>query len=159
MTRMRTMTLALTVLAAAVAFDSAPVAAQAAPKVCKLEIAGNDLMQFDKKELKVGADCATVELTLKHTGKLPAQAMGHNWVLVKTPDANAVATAATAAGPKNGYVPQGDKRVIAASKLVGGGESDTVRFQASALEKGGAYTFICTFPGHSTLMRGKLVYG
>ncbi len=52
-------------------------------KVCKVEISGNDAMQFDKKELSVAADCAQVEVTLKHSGKLPAQAMGHNWVLVE----------------------------------------------------------------------------
>ena len=58
----------------------------AADKVCKLEIAGTDAMQFDKKELAVAGDCTQVELTLKHSGKLPAQAMGHNWVLTKTSD-------------------------------------------------------------------------
>lgn len=34
------------------------------------------MMQYDKKELTVAGDCAEVELTLKHTGKLPAAAMG-----------------------------------------------------------------------------------
>ena len=65
--------------------------AAAADKVCKYEITGNDLMQFDKKELVVAPDCTQVELTLKHTGKLPAQAMGHNWVLTKTADVAPVA--------------------------------------------------------------------
>ena len=58
----------------------------AADKVCKVDIAGTDQMQFDKKEIAVAADCTEVEVTLKHTGKLPAQAMGHNWVLAKTAD-------------------------------------------------------------------------
>src|SRR5688572_20805937 len=83
--------------------------AAAAPKVCKLEIAGTDQMQFDKKELKVEAGCAQVELTLKHTGKLPAQAMGHNWVLVKTADVNAVASAGMASGLANNYLVPNDK--------------------------------------------------
>ena len=72
---------AVLVTGALLAF-SAPV--KAADKVCKLEIAGNDLMQYDKKELKVGSDCTQIEVTLSHTGKLPAAAMGHNWVLTKT---------------------------------------------------------------------------
>ena len=42
--------------------------------------------EFDKKEIAVAADCTEVEVTLKHTGKLPAQPMGHNWVLTKTAD-------------------------------------------------------------------------
>ena len=53
----------------------------AADKVCKVDIAGTDQMTFDKKEIAVAADCTEVEVTLKHTGKLPVQAMGHNWVL------------------------------------------------------------------------------
>ena len=56
-----------------------------------MEISGTDQMQFDKKEIAVAADCTEVEVTLKHTGKLPAQAMGHNWVLAKTSDLAGVA--------------------------------------------------------------------
>jgi azurin len=159
MTLMRNMLLAAIVLLVAPSFDAVTAEAQASAKVCKLAIAGTDAMQFDKKELKVAADCAIVELTLTHTGKLPKAAMGHNWVLVKTPDLNAVTTAATAAGPANDYVPPKDARILAATKLVGGGESVTVKFETSKLAKGGAYTFVCTFPGHSALMKGKLVFG
>ena len=143
--------------ATALVFD-AP--ATAAPKVCKLEIAGNDLMQYDKKALNVAADCTEVELTLRHTGKLPVQSMGHNWVLVRNEaDANAVATAGISAGPKNNYVPPGDKRVLAHTKLVGGGQSTTVKFSTSILKKGESYVFVCTFPGHSAIMRGTLTFG
>ena len=133
--------------------------AQAADKVCKLDITANDLIQYDKKELKVAGDCTQVELTLKHSGKLPITAMGHNWVLVNTPDANAVANAGLAAGAKNDHVQAGDKRVIAHTKLIGGGQTATVTFPTSALKKGGDYTYLCTFPGHSAIMRGKLVFG
>jgi azurin len=136
---------------------SAP--AEAAGKTCKLEITGNDAMQYDKKELAVAADCTEVELTLKHIGKLPAQAMGHNWVLIKAPDAAAVATAGLSAGLKSNYVPADDKRVIAHTKVVGGGESDTIKFPTTALKKGEAYAFECTFPGHSSIMNGKLKFG
>ena len=48
-----------------------PAPALAADKVCKLEITGNDQMQYDKKDLSVPADCTEVQLTLKHVGKLP----------------------------------------------------------------------------------------
>lgn len=133
--------------------------ARADDKVCKLEIAGNDLMQYDKKELKVGGDCKQVELTLKHTGKLPAQAMGHNWALLNTADVPAVTTAGMSAGLSNDFIAPGEKRVIAHTKVVGGGESATVTFSTSALKKGADYSFICTFPGHSALMKGKFIFG
>ena len=57
-----------------------------AAKTCKVDITGNDAMQFDKKEISIAADCTDVEVTLHHAGKLPAQAMGHNWVLSKSAD-------------------------------------------------------------------------
>ena len=87
--------------------------AQAAPKVCKLAISGNDAIQYDKKQLTITADCTQVELTLTHTGKLPAQSMGHDWVLVKAEDLAAVANDGLTAGLANGYVKAGDTRVIA----------------------------------------------
>jgi azurin len=157
-TIMRSVLMAAAVLGIAPAFMQADVA-EAAPKVCKLEIGGNDMMQFDKKELKVAADCTEVEVVLKHTGKLPATSMGHNWVLSRTADASAVSTAGMTAGPKSEYVVPNDKRVIAKTRLIGGGQTTSVRFPASKLKKGEAYTFQCTFPGHSALMKGKLIFG
>jgi len=133
--------------------------ASAADKVCKLEITGNDLMQYDKKELKADADCTTIELTLKHIGKLPAASMGHNWVLAKTADITAVSNDGLSAGLPANYVKPGDKRVIAHTKVVGGGESDTIKIPASALKKGEDYSYECTFPGHSALMKGKFTFG
>lgn len=131
----------------------------AAPKVCKVEISGNDAMQFDKKEIVVAADCTDVELTLKHSGKASVQAMGHNWVLTKTADAAAAASDGIPAGLAKNYVKDGDARVIAHTKMIGGGQSDTITFPTSKLTKGGAYTFFCSFPGHSFGMKGVLKFG
>ena len=126
---------------------------------CKAEITGNDLMQYDKKELKFDASCATIEITLKHIGKLAKEAMGHNWVLTATADAMAVANDGLGAGLAANYIKAGDKRVIAHTKVLGGGESDTIKIPASALKKGGDYTYECTFPGHAALMKGKFSFG
>jgi azurin len=150
---MKTPALALSAL---VLLGAAALPARAAGGACKLAIASTDTMQFDKKELKVPAGCTEVELTLTHTGKLPVQAMGHNWVLVKTPDVSAVANGGLKAGLQQNYVAADDKRVIAHTKLVGGGQSTSVKFPVSALEKGESYSYICTFPGHSAIMIGKL---
>ncbi len=131
----------------------------AAADACKLEISGNDSMQYDKKELDVPASCKEVSVTLHHTGKLPAAAMGHNWVLVSTPDLAAVATAGMGAGAAADYVPAGDKRVLAHTKLVGGGQTTSVTFSTAGLKAGGDYSYLCTFPGHNALMRGKFKFG
>ena len=130
----------------------------AADKVCKLEISGTDQMQFDKKELVVAPDCTSVELTLKHAGKLPAQAMGHNWVLTKTADVAGVANDGMGAGLPKNYIKDGDARVIAHTKIVGGGQTTSVTFPTAALKKGESYTYFCSFPGHSSLMKGSLKF-
>lgn len=130
-----------------------------ADKVCKLEITGTDAMQFDKKELSVAADCTQVELTLHHSGKLPAQAMGHNWVLAKTSDMAGIASDGIGAGFANDHIKQGDARVIAHTKIVGGGQSTSVTFPTSALKKGESYSYFCSFPGHSSMMKGAFKIG
>jgi azurin len=135
-----------------------PLFAQAQAQ-CKLEITGNDQMQYDKKELAVPASCKEVTLTLHHAGKLPKAAMGHNWVLVNAPDLTSVANAGMAAGLQNDYVTAGDNKVLAHTKVVGGGESASVTFSTLALKAGGAYLFLCTFPGHNALMRGTFKFG
>jgi len=130
--------------------------AQAA-KLCKLQISGNDQIQYDKKQLKIAADCTSVELTLTHAGKLPAASMGHDWVLVKADDLTAVANDGLAAGIANNYVKKDDPRVIAHTKVVGGGESASVTFATSLLKKGQSYKYECTFPGHNGLMNGDFI--
>jgi azurin len=134
-----------------------PLAAHADP--CKLEIGGNDQMQYDKQELSVPATCQQITVTLHHTGKLPKEAMGHNWVLVNGPDFAAVANAGMGAGLANNYITPGDKRVLAFTKVIGGGETTSVTFSASILKKGGDYKYLCTFPGHNALMHGTFKFG
>jgi len=158
MSLMRNTLAAGALLGLALLLPSQAHAAAAADK-CKFEISGNDLMQYDKQELDVPGGCAQVTITLHHAGKLPAQAMGHNWVLVNSADVVAVANAGMTAGLQNNYLPPGDKRVLASTKVVGGGETASVTFATSILKKGAAYTFLCTFPGHNALMRGTFKFG
>jgi len=126
---------------------------------CKLALESNDLMQFSVHELIVPAECGEVEVTLRHSGQLSARAMGHDWVLAKDSDLSAIVNAGLAAGPAHGYLPEHDKRIIAATPIVGGGESATVTFATSLLQAGTRYAFFCTSPGHATLMRGKFIFG
>lgn len=129
---------------------------QAWGQECAVTIEGNDQIQFVQKELKVSSSCAEVTLTLKHIGQLPANVMGHNWVLAPTADWQAVAQAGQAAGPPN-YVPSGDDRVLAATDVIGGGTETTITFSLAGLQAGGDYTYFCSFPGHFVLMNGKFI--
>ncbi len=125
---------------------------------CETTIEGNDAMQYNLKEIVVDQSCQQFTVHLKHVGKLPVAAMGHNWILTKTADYQPVATAGAPAGLANGYMPQNDPRIIAHTKLIGGGESDSVTFDTSKLTAGGDYTFFCSFPGHWALMKGVLKF-
>ena len=112
----------------------------------------NDQMKFDKRIIRVNAN-ESVTLTLNHTGRFPAISMGHNFVLIKK-DVDVNEYALRAAGARNSeYIPEGDNE-IAYTKMLGGGESDTITFDAP---EPGKYVFICSFPGHYQLMMGEFI--
>ncbi|MEM0941210.1 MAG: azurin [Bacteroidota bacterium] len=118
----------------------------------KLIINSNDEMRYNREELRAKAG-TTIELTLNHTGQLAKEVMGHNVVILKqgVDVASYAGKAYTAAA--NEYVPDTDE-TIAYTRLIGGGESTTIIFEAPAP---GSYDFICTFPGHFALMQGKFI--
>jgi len=135
------------------------IAPNALARSCAFTINSSDQMRFDTAALKVAGDCTEVAVTLRHTGTLSARAMGHNWVLTRSPDLQPVAMAGMRARFEDDYLPPGDARVIAHTKIIGSGQSTTVRFLTKRLQKGAAYSFFCSFPGHFGLMRGKLSFG
>ena len=117
-----------------------------------LVINSNDIMQFDKSTLTARPG-QKVNLTLNHTGRGNKMMMGHNFVLLKS-GVNVDEFAGRAVDAKdNEYIPDGDD-MIAYTKLIGGGESVTISFDAPST---GIYTFICTFPAHYQLMQGQLI--
>lgn len=135
------------------------VATPALAAECKATVESTDAMQFTTKALTVPASCKHFTITLKHTGKLPRNVMGHNLVLGKTADLSAINADGMKAGLASQYVKPGDARVIAASKLIGGGESTTLNIPVGKLKAGESYTYFCSFPGHSALMKGTLTLG
>lgn len=126
---------------------------------CATEIHGTDQMTFDKSEIVVPASCKTFTVTLKHPGEMPREVMGHNWILSKTDDMQAILDQGSAAGVDNGYLQADDARIIAHTRFLGGGEQDSVTFDTAALKTGGPYQFFCSFPGHAALMKGVLKFG
>jgi azurin len=122
--------------------------------VAVLEITGNDIMRYDKTELRAKAG-QKVKLTLHHAGKLAKEAMGHNIVILKPGTDIAAFTAKAIDAKATDYVPESEAgSIIAHSKLIGGGESTTIEFTAPAA---GTYPFICSFPGHSAFMKGDFI--
>lgn len=138
-----------TLLAAVLTMAAVPAFA-----ACEATLEANDAMQYSTKEITADASCKEFKLTLKHAGKLPKASMGHNFVLVKTADLPTVQGEAMKAGAAKDYIPDDAQRIVAHTKLLGGGESDTITIDLSKLTKGGDYTYFCSFPGHSAIMKG-----
>ena len=123
----------------------------------KITITGNDTMQFDVKEFSVKAG-AKVELTFKNIGKLPKLAMGHNLVILKeevSPLKFGQKIMGMGASPTNPLPKESLEEVIAATKLLGPGETEKLTFTAP--KQAGLYQFLCSFPGHYAIMRGVMV--
>lgn len=123
---------------------------------CELNVETADSFTWPST-LSVPSTCGSVTVNLSHSGKMPKNVMGHNWVLSKTADVGGVASDGIQAYSSSGRttaVKEDDVRVIAATALIGGGESTSVTFSLEGLSSAEAYTFFCTFPGHSGLMRG-----
>ena len=104
-------------------------------------------MKFDKKNITVQAG-SWVRINLVNEGGDPA--MLHNIVFVKYGTRKEVAKQSIEAGPDLQFVPKSSD-VIAYSDLADPGETVVLEFEAP--EKGN-YEFICTYPGHSEIMRG-----
>ncbi len=115
--------------------------------VTKLSIAvDGEKLAFTKKELsaKAGED---VEIEFKNTSK----SMQHNLVIAKPGTGDKVVMDSMAAGADAGWVSKGPE-VVAKTAMIDPTKSATLKFKVPS-EKGD-YPFMCTFPGHGTVMKG-----
>lgn len=122
-------------------------------KVVELTIVaqGEDMskMSFDMKSMKVSAG-TTIRLTIKSTS--PDASMPHNWVLVHKGTMEQVAMAGLQAGRELAFVPKSPD-VLVHSKLLSPGEEQILTFSAPPP---GEYEYVCTYPGHWSIMNGVL---
>jgi azurin len=121
-----------------------------------VELSANDTMKYSQTEIHAKAG-QSVTVTFKNAGTLPKTAMGHNFVLLKSDDlVQAFIQDSLQAGATD-YIPQNHKDdIIAHTKLLGPGESESVTFTAPS--KAGSYPYFCTFPGHYAVgMKGELI--
>ena len=141
--------------------STAPASGKPAADVadCATTIEGNDAMQFNVGSITVPSSCTEFTINLKHVGQMPVAAMGHNVVISKASDRAGIGADGASAGAANGYIKEGDERVIAHSDMIGGGQSTSVTFPVSAIQGDGPYEFFCSFPGHWAVMRGSIEVG
>jgi azurin len=142
-----------TFLFSAAALAVAVTGAQAASRV--IVVTGDDTMKFSIAQIDAKPGEA-LEVVFTNAGTVPREAMAHNFVLLKPlSDDELAAFAASAAGKAPTFLPDDQSAVLAHTKTLGPKESDKVDFNAPSTP--GEYPFICTFPGHYTLMHGKLI--
>ena len=137
--------------------NAAPAAAAPDPSLpeVKVQITGNDLMKYDVTDIQAKPG-QKVTVTMKNAGTMPKVSMGHNFVLLmpEQDPMNFVEASQTSMGT-DFIGPDVKNKVLAHTKLLGPGESDTISFAAP--RKPGVYTYICSFPGHYTIgMKGTL---
>lgn len=121
--------------------------------VAIISMTTNDVMKFNINSMTVKAG-QKVKLTLTHTGKLDKRVMGHNVVILQKGVKMPSFAQKAAASKDNDYIPAGTTDVVAHTKMIGGGETTTIAFTAPEV---GVYNFICSFPGHYAIMRGKFI--
>src|SRR5690606_18179126 len=117
-------------------------------------IEGNDQMKFNQSSFTVKAG-QEIQITLKNVGALPRDSMG-NYFVVLAPGTDVAAFGGEAFKAKDAdYIPATyASSIIAHTKLLGPGESDTITFTIS---EAGEYEFVCSFPGHWGTMKGKII--
>jgi len=121
--------------------------------VANVTITSNDGMRFDIRKINVSSG-QKVRVTLTHTGKLDKRIMGHNVVFLTNGVKPSAFAVKAAAARDNDYIPEGTTQVIAHTKMIGGGETAIIEFIAP---EAGTYNYICSFPGHYAMMKGKLI--
>ena len=123
---------------------------------CEIKIEGSDMMKYDVAEITLDTSCEQTKISLKHAGKLPINAMGHNVVIVEEKNLSKITQQINfSLGVEKGYLPESED-IIFISAMVGGGDTTELEMDMSKLDKTKSYVFFCSFPGHWSLMRGKI---
>ena len=123
---------------------------------CSVDVDSTDQMTFTTKAIEIDKSCKQFTVNLKHSGSLPKAVMGHNLVISKYDDMSQIATDGMSVGLDKSYLKDGDARVIAHTKVIGGGETDSATFDVSKLDPAEKYGFFCSFPGHIGMMKGTV---
>jgi azurin len=126
---------------------------EATARVIQIEV--GDTMKFIPAAIQAGPG-ELIRVVIKHVGQMPKIAMGHNFVLLKKGiDPKGVAETCASSRETEFISPSVRHQMLVTTKLVGPGETADATF-VTPIERG-AYTFICTFPGHFALgMKGIL---
>ncbi len=118
------------------------------PITVVIQPVGNE-MKYATTEFEVEAG---QEVTIIMDNVATEKMMQHNIVFLN--DASKVTEVGMAAITATGYLPD-NPAIIAATPIAGAGQKTQITFTAP--KKAGTYVYICTFPGHFSIMRGEMI--
>lgn len=122
----------------------------------EIKIEGHDNLRFTVETIKASPG-EKLKITLTTVSNIDKSQMAHNWVLLKkgTDGMNFVTKGLQ--HEENDFIdPALVGKIIAKTKMLGDGETDSVVFNVPS-EKG-TYEYVCTFRAHYQAgMKGKLI--
>jgi azurin len=130
----------------------------AAASNCSATIETTEDMRFNHETVQVDSACTDVEITFANSGTPPSVNLKHELVLAQEDDVPGIAAAGFRAGVANDFQKPEDPRIVAATKLVAGGESSMIKFATAQLVPGKKYSYFCSVPGHYVNMQGELEF-
>ena len=115
-------------------------------------IEADDFLRFSQAEIEAQSG-TQLTVTLVNKGKMPN--LQHNFVLL-APDMDPARFGnAAMSAQDDGYIPTSLRdSVIANTRMAASGQSVSTTFTVPGK---GAYVYICSYPGHYTVSRGKLI--
>ena len=124
------------------------VSCSSGPKKVEITPVGNE-MKYAVTEFTVKAG---QEVTLVMNNTATMELMKHNIVILKSLDnINEIGMKAVTA---ENYIPDHED-ILFYTEMANAGEVKEITFTAP--EKTGVYPYVCTFPGHYAMMRGKMI--
>ena len=125
-----------------------PTPAAGVGKSFQFDLEAGDTVAFNKDKLSAEAGS---KITVTFANK--SSNNQYNWVLSQPGKMLRVVSDGQQEGEGSGYVKQDDQNVIAHTKLLKPGETDTISFDAPSP---GDYPYFCTFPGYYARLNGTL---
>lgn len=111
-----------------------------------ITIIGQDNMQFSETLIEAEPG-ETIRIVLEVKSNMPKTAMAHNVAIVDQGVNMEEFVLASMGEADNEYIaPSYEEEVIAATEMIGGGETSTIEFTVP--DNPGDYAYVCTFPGH-----------
>ena len=121
------------------------------PRQKTATIQADDFLRFSPTEIEAQAG-SQLTIFLVNKGKMPS--LEHNFVLLAADMDPARFGNAAMNAQADGYIPPSLKdSVVAATPMAAAGQSVSTTFTVPAK---GSYVYICSYPGHYSVSRGKL---